>query len=161
MIDTELMIYLWLFPMVFFIVVFMLILSLGVFRNWFSSQKSPVLLLESPMVEEQPGYIASDRRVHQRAEPQGFVAHISDGTNCIKGTVRDISGPGICLAGPANILDKGAKNLGVLVTGNGERVQLLVKPKWKHHQGDTQVIGGLVAENLEGWRDFTLQFEGV
>lgn len=159
MYDAEFMIYLWLLPVVLFVVIPLLMLPLGLMRNFFSTAKKTAASSETAELEEQERGYEKERREFPRIEARGVVAHISDGKNCCQGEVRDISQPGICLVSPSNILDKGAENLGVLVTGEGDRIQLLLKPKWKHHKGEQHHIGGEVADNLENWREFAVRYE--
>jgi len=85
----------------------------------------------------------------------GVIALVSDGVNCCRVSVSDLSQRDICFACPVGGLNKDSDRMGVLLTGAGESVHMQVRPRWKLYQGSEQNIGATIVETLGNWKTFT------
>lgn len=83
------------------------------------------------------------------------IALVSDGVNCCRVSVSDISQRSICFACPTDTLNRDSDRFGVLLTGAGRSIHMQVKPQWKLYQGSEQNIGATIVETLGNWKEFT------
>lgn len=104
---------------------------------------------------------AGEHREYPRLKVDGVFALVSDGVNCCKVSVNDISRRGICFACPPEKLNRKSDNLGVLLTGAGKSFNMQVKPEWKLFQGGTQNIGATIVDTLGNWEEFTNTLSGA
>lgn len=98
---------------------------------------------------------AGEGREFPRQKLDGVIALVSDGVNCCKVSVNDVSRRGICFACSTEKLNRESDRLGVLLTGAGKSFNLQVKPQWKLFHGAEQNIGATIVDTLGNWEEFT------
>ncbi|MDD3618706.1 MAG: hypothetical protein RBR09_10405 [Desulfobulbaceae bacterium] len=102
---------------------------------------------------------AHDKRQSPRQGLDGIIALVSDGSDCCRVSVNDISSNGICFACSGNRLNQDSDNLGVLLTGAGKSIHMQVKPQWKLRHGAEQDIGATIVATLGNWQEFADGFK--
>lgn len=156
LIRPELVVYFWLFPaflfFIFPLLIFPLILlgkKLRIARAQTAEEKEPV----------QHPPVFTNKREYPRAKIGGIIAQVSDGIQCCRGSIADISQSGVRLVSPKGKLDHNADRLGILLTGAGESFHLLVKPRWNKDHGGEFSIGASIEETLGSWESLSANHE--
>lgn len=98
---------------------------------------------------------AGEGREYPRQKLDGVIALVSDGVNCCRVSVNDISRSGICFACSAEKLNQETDRLGILLTGAGKSFNMQVRPQWKLFHGAQQNIGATIVDTLGNWEEFT------
>jgi len=98
---------------------------------------------------------AGERRESPRKKLEGVIALVTDGVNCCRVSVNNVSQRGICFACPPRILDRDSERMGVMLTGAGGSIHMQVQPRWKSDNGAEQSIGAAIVETLGNWQEFT------
>lgn len=153
LVKPDLIVYMWLFPVVLFFavpVLFFPLVLLG--EEWLKARKQTAG--ERKSVYQPLGATVGEKRKYPRQKIDGIIAQVSDGVRCCMGSIVDISQFGVRLVVPKDGLDENAERLGVLLTGSGESVQMRVKPRWKNERGGEMSIGASIEETLGGWDFF-------
>ena len=98
---------------------------------------------------------AGERRESPRKKLEGVIALVTDGVNCCRVSVNNVSQRGICFACPPRILDRNSARMGVMLAGAGESIHMQVQPRWKSDNGAEQNIGAAIVQTLGNWQKFT------
>ncbi|MHB8808595.1 MAG: PilZ domain-containing protein [Desulfobulbaceae bacterium] len=151
-IKPELIVYFWLFPDFLFFIFPLLFFPLFLLGKKMFTAKAQAAVEKVPV--QQPR-VYDNKREHPRERIGGIIAQLSDGIQCCRGSITDISQSGVCLVSPKGKLDKNAHRLGVLLTGAGESFHMLVKPRWNRDQGEVFCIGASIEETLGNWDSLT------
>lgn len=157
--NTNLVVYLWMLPVLTLISLPLLTFLVHNIRNILiagiqTKSQRPVSI--TPAVEPQS---KAEQRRQQRMGVTGIIAHISDGDKYCSGEVHDISEGGLRLKSPPDILNKQATNLGVLLTGFGKTVQMEVYPRWQEYNGSQHLVGASIDADHWNWQEFVLHFK--
>jgi hypothetical protein len=142
LIKPDLIVYSWLFPVVLFFLFPVLCFPLFLLGEEFLQAKKRTAGGRGSVVS------VKEKRKHPRQKIVGVIAQVSDGVQCCRGSIADISQFGVRLVVPKDGLDKNADKLGVLLTGSGESMQMRVKPRWKNESGGELSIGASIEEAL-------------
>jgi len=102
---------------------------------------------------------AGERRESPRKKLEGVIALVTDGVNCCRVSVNNVSQRGICFACPPRILNRNTDRMGIMLTGAGESIHMRVQPRWKSEYGAEQNIGAAIVETLGNWQEFTANVE--
>jgi hypothetical protein len=97
---------------------------------------------------------ADGKRPFPRQGLDGIIALVSDGNECCRVSVNDISPDGICFACSGDKLNHDSDNLGVLLTGAGKNIHMQVRSQWKLRHGTEQDIGATIVSTLGNWQEF-------
>jgi hypothetical protein len=154
LIKPDLIVYLWMFPVVLFFFFPVLCFPLVLLGDELLKARRQTAG-ERRSVVQPAGYALGEKRKYPRQKVVGVIAQVSDGVRCCRGSIADISQFGLRLVVPKDGLDKGADKLGVLLTGAGERsMQMRVKPRWNNERGGEVSIGASIEETIGGWDSF-------
>lgn len=152
LIRPDLIVYFWLFPAFLFFIFPLLFFPLFLLGKKMSTVKAQAASEKVPVQQPQE---YDNKREYPRERIGGVIAQLSDGIQCCRGSITDISQAGVCLVSPKGKLDKNADRLGVLLTGAGESFHMLVKPRWNRDQGEVFSIGASIEETLGNWDSLT------
>ncbi len=100
-----------------------------------------------------------NRRRHPRMPLADMVADISDGRGFFTGTVHDISRFGMALDHISTKMNSQAKQLIVIVDGQGGHFKLKITPKWETVTGHQKTVGGQIEQSPFAWTEFVMDFE--
>jgi hypothetical protein len=154
----ELIIYVWMIPAFIFFILPLLFLPIFLVTKKASAES---ISYNAKNAAVYPGSAIGEKRAFPRQAHEGIYAHVSDGINCCRVAVNNISKNGINFACPQDMLSRDADKLGVLLTGSGMSFPLQVKPTWKDFQGDEQSIGAtIVSTPPDMWEEFAGSIEG-
>lgn len=98
------------------------------------------------------------KRKHERFGIHGLTAHIADGNMVQGGVVTDISAGGFKMARIADTFAVEKHCYAAMITGEGKRYKVLVKPCWGNTDADsrTQEIGFKIVDASWEWLEFVL-----
>ena len=84
---------------------------------------------------------------------------IGDGQGFFSGTVEDLSRFGLKLDDVPKRLDVKAKNLSVIVSGQGQHFKMRARPRWAQGKSFSKKVGLEIVNAPWGWTEFVMQFE--
>lgn len=95
-----------------------------------------------------------EKRKHSRLDNVYLVADLSDGQRFFSGTVHDLSCLGLCLADVPQRLNHRARQIYVVVSGDGKNFKMTTRACWSWQVGNTKTIGLEILRLPPGWVDF-------
>ena len=146
----DLIIYLWLFPLFFFVllplIVFIIDFTFSVTRQIFLAETTA----------------GKENRKHPRLIPyDGILAEISTGETICTGVIRNMSMMGISLKHlPDKFFDKMDK-LTLVIKGYDIDHNLQISPRWIADAKSGKQIGAEIIKPSPGWNQFLLQAEKI
>lgn len=146
----DLIIYLWLFPLVLLILLPLALSMIGLFLR---------VMDKFFFAAELTG---REKRLHPRFIPyEGTFAEVSVGDTTCTGLVCNISRLGISLKHLPDKISDRVEELRVVIRGYGADHNLLVRPKWILATESGQQIGAEIDQAPPGWNQFLMQTEKI
>ena len=100
-----------------------------------------------------------EKRQYERVAVGNLHVDIFDGRGFFSGTVEDFSRFGLKLNAVHKKLNDHARNLSLIVFGQGKHFKILAEPKWTQGHSFSKKIGvEIVKEHLD-WAEFVMKFE--
>ena len=102
-----------------------------------------------------------ENRKFIRAAIKNFSVEIADGFGFFTGNVSDISRFGLCITDLSSHLSELVRTMTVLVTGQGMRFVMNVRPRWtaKKELGPNEFMGIEILNPPSDWTEFVMSFE--
>lgn len=157
--------YIWLLVIVaiVFFVFFLLASTSSRFRFLYAKRRGPVsprfVTVDDEHIHRGQAFVDKEggrKRKSLRIPVDDYVAEIEDVQGTAIGSVNDVSWFGICLKDLTKKIDVTTDKLFVVISGQGKRFRLSVRPRWQKNQGLYQVVGmELLTFPLE-WPEFVL-----
>lgn len=151
----ELIIYLWMLP-VFFMIVLPAMWSLTgmVYRSLERLQLGDVRgFVEIPAFPEEQNV---ERREGQRIHLQGQKARVAREVNCCRTQVANLSPGGICLQNvPRKLYENAEEPLRIVFRTRHRDYQMRVQPRWRNSfDNNGFMIGAEITQAPSGWKEF-------
>jgi hypothetical protein len=100
-----------------------------------------------------------EKRRHPRITIKNLSVDVSDGHRFFSGIVSDISRVGFCMNDLPKNLDADTKKMTVVISGQGKRIKMTVKPRWSARDNLTKSVGAEILDVPWDWTEFVMDFE--
>jgi predicted SpoU family rRNA methylase len=100
-----------------------------------------------------------EKRQHERVAVGNLHVDIFDGQGFFSGTVEDLSRFGLKLNDVHKKLNDHARDLSLIVSGQGEHFKIIAEPKWTQGQSFSKKIGVEIVKEHLAWAEFVMKFE--
>jgi len=144
---SEIMVYLWFFP-----VVLQIILPLLLLTFWLIVKLPGVIIEKTGLAPQSTDY--KEKRLNDRVNIYDSMVDISDNSDRISGKISNVSMSGLCIHGlPEEKLQNSSK-LFLRVNREEGAFSMLVKTKWEYTQQSGKIIGAKIENAPSGWAEF-------
>lgn len=154
--QPELMIYLWLLPVLGMVVLPVLgALSSRLYQAAERSRLSDVRGFVDLNLQGPPDSGQQERRKHARTLIEAPKAHVARQVKCCRTIVTNISNQGICFSTiPCKMCEETDDMLKVVFRTPGRDYKMSVQPRWREKSKKGYRIGGEIIRNPVGWENF-------
>lgn len=100
-----------------------------------------------------------EKRSYPRIGLKNLTVDACDGFGFYVGMISDISRFGLCLTGLSLKLDGGAKKMTVIVSGEGRKFKMNIRPRWSISDNNSKTVGAQILDAPWSWTEFVMDFE--
>lgn len=144
---TEIMVWIWFFPLFLQIVIPLLMLVFMLIVKLLG-----LIIEKTSLIPQDTDY--TEKRYNDRKNIYGSMVEISDNYGRISGKISNVSMSGLCIHGlPEEKLRNSAK-LFLRVNREEGAFSMLVKTRWQYTQQSGKIIGAQIENAPSGWAEF-------
>jgi hypothetical protein len=147
---TEIVVCLWLFP-----VVLQITLPLLMLVSWLIIKLLGLIIGKIGLAPQGIDY--KEKRLSDRVNVYGSMVDISDNYDRISGKISNVSMSGICIHGLPEEKLRNSNKLFLRVNREEGAFSMLVKTKWEYTQQSGRIIGAKIENAPSGWAEFVTE----
>ncbi len=101
-----------------------------------------------------------EQRGSTRINVVGMEVDIADKAGFSRGTLKDVSRCGVCVAGiPLKLHYENSGCVAVVLSADGKRFRLQLRPKWEKQDELTLVTGAIICDAPSEWMEMIMRLE--